>query len=182
MSRDLNLLIPEFKDKVLKLIENCQKRNVKMTPFFTVRTPTQQATLWKQGRTDTEVKNAVTKLKTAGATGLSMILERAPVQNGRIVTQALPGSSWHNYGEAVDCFWDHNGKAIWSDKELINGINGYEIYAEEARKLNMNSGFYWTRFKDSPHVQMRDTSSPLNIWNWIEIEFEMKKRFPNMLG
>lgn len=35
----------------------------------------------------------------------------------------------------------------------ITKLNGYAVYAEEAKKLNLESGYYWKVFKDTSHVQ-----------------------------
>jgi hypothetical protein len=43
--------------------------------------------------------------------------ERAGPSDGPWATNALPGQSWHQYGEAVDCFLvDAQGHAVWESR------------------------------------------------------------------
>jgi len=93
----------------------------------------------------------------------------------------LPGVSWHQWGEAVDCFWLVHGKAEWSTKteaQIAGGLkgNGYLIYGDEALELGLFSaglGWGW----DWPHVQLPNTSSPLNMHSWEQINRKMIARF-----
>lgn len=152
MARDLNLLDADFQDKVEKLLAACEKRGVTMKPFYTLRSVYDQAKLYRQSRSFTEIKHAADRLKELGAPWLSEVLLGVGAQNGRWATNALPAFSWHQHGLAVDCYWLVNGNAEWSTTKKIGGVNGYEIYAEEAQKLGLESGHLW-RSKDSVHVQ-----------------------------
>lgn len=65
---------------------------------------------------------------------------------GKIVTNAKGGSSYHNYGLAVDFVLLVNGSVSWAvDKNWLAVIAIFESYGWE-------SGHRW-KFKDSPHVQ-----------------------------
>lgn len=65
---------------------------------------------------------------------------------GKIVTNAKGGSSYHNYGLAVDFVLLVNGQVSWAvDKNWMAVIAIFESYGWE-------SGHRW-KFKDSPHVQ-----------------------------
>lgn len=65
---------------------------------------------------------------------------------GKIVTNAKGGSSYHNYGLAIDFVLLVNGQVSWAvDKNWAAVIAIFESYGWE-------SGHRW-KFKDSPHVQ-----------------------------
>lgn len=65
---------------------------------------------------------------------------------GKVVTNAKGGSSYHNYGLAVDFVLLVNGSVSWAvDKNWMAVIAIFESYGWE-------SGHHW-KFKDSPHVQ-----------------------------
>jgi len=67
---------------------------------------------------------------------------------GKIVTMAKPGQSPHNYGLAVDCSFQKNGKLEYRD-------NLYAKVYPIARKLGLELGADWTTFKDKPHFEYK---------------------------
>lgn len=173
-SRDLALLQPGFRGLAATLLEACEKRGVTMRPFFTVRGPAVQAKLWCQSRTMTQVGHSAAQLRTAGAPWLADLLDIRWAKTGPAITNALPGMSWHQWGEAMDCFAvGADGKVIWDARDL-----SYRVYAEEAQKLRLEAGGLWLRFPDAVHVQLRAASSPLkDNMTWPQVEVEMRKRF-----
>lgn len=173
-SRDLALLAPGFRGLAATLLEACEKRGVTMRPFFTVRGPAVQAKLWCQSRTVGQIVKAGAELREAGAPWLASQLGEEWAKTGPAVTNALPGMSWHQWGEAIDCFvLGADGKAIWDSRHA-----SYRIYAEEAQKLRLEAGGLWTRFPDAVHVQLRAAQSPLkNNMTWPQVEAAMKERF-----
>jgi hypothetical protein len=176
-SRDMNLLIDTFRLKVEAVLERCAARGTPMRPYYTIRSPFQQAILWRQSRTKEEVDARVAELQDQSAPFLADCLMRVGPQQGPPRTNAIPGLSWHQWGEAVDCFWLVDNAAEWSSKKKINGVNGYQIYAEEAQSAGLTAGGLWTSFKDWPHIQLRADSSPLKSMSLVEIDAEMKQRF-----
>jgi hypothetical protein len=124
-----------------------------------------------------EIQGKIKELENKKAEFLAFCIESVGPQHGIPVTNALPGMSWHQWGEAVDCFWVVNGTAIWDTTTLVNGQNGYVVYADEAKKLGLDSGFYWVKIKDVPHVQLRSVSNPTQIYSIVEIDRIMKERF-----
>ena len=176
MSREISLLIPEFRTKLLDLVSACKAKGVIMTPYFTQRTPQEQGSLWRQGRTIPDAEARAVALEKAGAPFLAgCIRDNLPKETNR-VTDAMPGMSWHQWGEACDCCWvDYNNKVNWSAQQIIRGVNGYQIYAEEAVKAGLTAGANFQNLKDFPHVQLRSIEPPsLGI---LVVEAEMKKRF-----
>lgn len=174
MSANLQQLVPEFTVKVQELLENCAQRGVIMRPYFTIRDPFTQAKFWRQSRSTEEIRQKIGELKREGADFLAYCLETVGPQNGDPVTNALPGLSWHQWGEAVDCMWLVDNQAQWDPGKQIGGQNGYAVYAEEAVKLGLTAGGLWKSIKDWPHVQLRPADSPLGIYTIPGIDAKMK--------
>ena len=177
MAADLSTLVPEFRTKVDQLVAACAARGVTMRPYMGLRTPLEQAKLWRQSRAREVIDQKIQQLRQAGANFLADCLETAGPQNGPPVTNAIPGLSWHQWGEAVDSFWFVNGDAEWSTDKLIGGINGYHVYADQAETVGIFPGGHWTSFKDWPHVQFRKAASPLDVMNLVDVDAEMQRRF-----
>jgi peptidoglycan L-alanyl-D-glutamate endopeptidase CwlK len=101
-------------------------------PYNTGRTFEEQAVLYAQGRT-------------------------AP---GKIVTNAQPGQSYHNYGLAFDMVFKVNGEWSWSgDWDKLGAL---------AKKYGFEWGGSWARFPDRPHLQKtfsQTTDKLLAVYN-----------------
>lgn len=73
---------------------------------------------------------------------------------GRIVTKARAGSSWHNYGLAIDLGLFQNGVYLDEKKPAVAD----KVYAELG-KLAVSQGIEWagnwTSFTETPHFQYR---------------------------
>lgn len=179
MSRDLDTLVPEFREKFEKLLIVCKNSGFTFVPFYTLRTPQEQARLWRQSRSRSQIDAKISELRSNKCNFLADCIEGAGPQNGRRVTGAIPGQSWHNWGEACDAFLlSINGSAIWNEKHI-----GYEFYAQEAIKLGLTSGRFFkdkkgTPMMDSVHVQLRKSEVP-QVYNIREVNDEMEKRFNN---
>lgn len=177
MPADINQLVPEFIPKVQQLLQNCQAQNVIMRPYFTIRDPFTQGKFWRQSRSSEEVQQKITDLKNQGADFLAFCIESVGPQSGSPVTNAIPGLSWHQWGEAVDCFWVVNNQAEWSTRKLVNGQNGYAVYAAQAKAIGITPGGLWPTLKDWPHVQLRSANSPLTVFSIQQIDAAMKEKF-----
>jgi peptidoglycan L-alanyl-D-glutamate endopeptidase CwlK len=73
---------------------------------------------------------------------------------GNIVTKAPAGSSWHNYGLAIDLGLFKNGLYLDSAKPALAD----KIYAELgalAKSMGIEWAGYWTSFTETPHFQYR---------------------------
>lgn len=177
MAANLNLLVPEFKEMVLALLDRCAARGCELRAYFSLRSPLEQAKLWRMSRAIEEINGRIASLEAAGALYLAKCLRDAGPQDGKPVTNALPGYSWHQWGEAVDCFWLVDGAADWSAARKVDGQNGYRVYAEEATALGLTPGGYWTSLKDWPHVQLRPADHPGKVLTLQEIDAAMRQRF-----
>lgn len=168
----------EFIALIEKLLHNCNKRGILMMPYEIIRTPATQAKYWKQGRTSAEVKLVVDQMLEVKASFLAQCLIDAEHLGGPVITNALPGFSWHQWGEAVDCYWLYDNRKIWElDFRDPNGNNGYEVYAEEAADLSLEAGFFWKGFVDAPHVQYQKSPSPKETYSMKEINDIMEARY-----
>jgi hypothetical protein len=177
MSREMKDLAPEFRKLVQELLSACRASGYPMQPFYTLRTPFEQGKLWRQSRTRLEITRKIRELRNNDAEFLAYCIESVGPQNGRHVTNAIPGLSWHQWGEAVDCFWLLDDKAEWSTRKRISGINGYVNYGTIARSLGLTSGGFWRSLRDWTHVQLRKDSNPGKIYSLREIDREMINRF-----
>ena len=172
------MLAPGFGMLARQLLTNCRERGITMVPYDTMRTPYLQAHYWKRGKTKEALDEAMRLLKSNNAFFLMHCLEEATTRRTELVTHALPGCSWHQWGEAMDCYWLNEGEPVW-DLNICNnkGLNGYRVYAEEAGKLGLHAGFYWTHLVDAVHVQLRSEPSPLDLYTLTEIDQVMKDTF-----
>jgi hypothetical protein len=177
MAADLSVLDPSFKAKVSKLVIACKRRGCEMRPNIGRRDPVEQARLWRQSRSREEIQSKIAELNNAGAKFLAKCIDKAGPQSGAHVTNALPGFSWHQWDVALDCFWVVDGKAEWSTRKLVDGLNGYQVYADEAEKLGLTAGGHWATFKDWAHVQLNAAASPAKEMSLQEIDGAMKSRF-----
>jgi hypothetical protein len=98
-------------------------------------------------------------LTSAGALFLAHCLASVGPRSGDPVTNAVPGFSWHQSGEAMDCMWIVNGFAEWSTTRKVNGVNGYRTDADEAVGSGSLPAASLPASKDWPHVQLRTAGS-----------------------
>lgn len=178
MAVSLDGLQAEFRQNVLNLIANLAAKGIEMRPCAALRKPDEQAILWRQSRAKEEIEAAIAKLRSQGGDFLADTLQNVGPQHGEHVTNALPGFSWHQWGEAVDCFWVVNGTAEWSTTRTVDGVNGYKVYAGSAASFSLTAGGTWSSLKDWPHVQARKAGSPAAEGLTIrDIDQEMRRRF-----
>ncbi|MET3650526.1 M15 family metallopeptidase [Dyella japonica] len=177
MAADLSVLVQPFRTKVGSLVDACARRGCELRPYMARRDPFEQARLWRQSRSIEEITKKIDTLKAAGAPFLAKCIDQVGPQSGSLVTNAPPGFSWHQWDEAVDCFWVVRGAAEWSTRRLINGLNGYQVLADEAEKLGLTAGGHWKSLKDWPHVQLRPAAAPSDAMSVKDINTAMQQRF-----
>lgn len=71
---------------------------------------------------------------------------------GPKVTNARPGSSWHNYGLAVD-FGLFKGRDYVDTKDPRKAEQVYREIGDLAKEYGIEWGGSWRRFKDTPHFE-----------------------------
>ena len=173
----LDDLVPEFADKVSATLEECAAQGVEMRVHSTLRDLEEQAELFSRGRETRELAMVQKGLALVHAEYLAGIVGNAtPQPEKRMVTKTPPGFSWHNWGEAVDCYWIHNGEISW-DAEILGERNGYRVYTRVAESLGLYAGGIRSSLVDWPHLQLRIEPSALHTHPLPTIDIEMRQRF-----
>lgn len=114
---------PKQRELVTRLIANLIALGIDARVTEGLRTAAEQQHLYNQGRT----------------------------RPGKIVTNAKPWQSNHNFGFANDITVFKNGKPDWSDTKP------YQVIGREAEKLGLEWGGRW-KAVDMPHVQLKGMS------------------------
>lgn len=161
MTDRMDGLEPQFRERLEAVLGDLRDEGIEMRVTAGLRTPSEQARLWRQSRSREEIDAAVRHLRQGGAWYLADVLSESAPAHGPPVTRALPGLSWHQWGEAADCLWIVNGVAEWSLARIVNRDNGYHAYARAAEAAGLAAGGFWPRLADWPHVQKRKVASPL---------------------
>ncbi len=153
-SRDISDLRPEVEQATRDLLELCAAVRIDLLVTSTVRSLSEQGTLYRMGRTVEHVESKIEEMRENGFKLLANELAYSPIPSspGRIVTMAGPGESWHNWGYAIDVVPLRYGKPVWS----TNGEDG-KLW-NELGLLGERCGFIWggrwERFRDWPHFQL----------------------------
>jgi peptidoglycan L-alanyl-D-glutamate endopeptidase CwlK len=172
MSKDLNDLIPEFRVKVVAGLAALAQQGLVFIPYFTQRDPVVQAKLWRQSRSGDVVAQQIQDLKDAGCDFIVACFEKAGPADGAWATNALPGQSWHQYGEAVDCYLqDASGSPVWESKN-------YAIFGQ----VGDANGMWWGgHFGDNDHWQNRRTEPPAAFGSIKQINDQLAQDWPGLV-
>ena len=165
MASELSLLIPEFRKKVIDVLAACAASGNRMESISTIVTPLEQASHWKQGRSVTDAELKTLAIEKAGAPYLAECMRNAKAHETNIVTDTLPGFSWHQWGEAVTCVWidSRSGKLCWNLKTA-----GYQTLATQAEKAGL--------FITGSELRLRE-KFPADLFTIQEIDAEMSRRY-----
>lgn len=119
--RRIDKLHPKVRAKAKEFIIRAEKElGVKLRVTSALRTWKEQQELYNQGRTT----------------------------SGKVVTNAKPGQSLHNYGLAIDVVEIKDGKALWNNPD-------WSKIADLGKQIGFSWGGDWKSFKDKPHFEMR---------------------------
>ncbi len=113
-------LHPSIQPMAKAVLQEAANQGIDLVVTFGSRTNEQQAALYAQGRT-------------------------AP---GAIVTNAPPGSSWHNFGLAFDVAVLANGKPTWPTNEAL-----WQKIGAIGKSVGLDWGGDFTSIKDRPHFE-----------------------------
>lgn len=114
-------LHPELCKRVQKLLDRCKSEGLNVDLFQGLRSFDEQAELYANGRT----------------------------KPGKIVTNAKPGSTWHNYGLAVDIvFKTPKGKWTWDES------CDWAKLGKLGKECGLSWGGDWKKLKDRPHFEL----------------------------
>lgn len=116
----LSLVCPKLSDLIKQLDSSLAQEGISIRVVQGLRTWNEQAALYAQGRT-------------------------AP---GKVVTQAPPGHSWHNFGMAVDVVPMPNGQPDWN-----LGHPAWQRIVALGESLGLTSGSKFSH-PDWPHLQL----------------------------
>ena len=119
-SRNINDLLPNVQVRVEKFIELCDEEGIDLLITSTYRDNESQEALYEQGRT----------------------------RPGKIVTNAKPGESWHNYRCAIDIVPLINGKPNWDGSDPI-----WQRIGELGEQAGLEWAGRWRTFKELAHFQ-----------------------------
>lgn len=158
-SRNPNDLIPIVKDRFFQVQDICMSNGVDILLYCTLRTLEEQAILWRQSRSTKEINKRINILNKQGFDFLADIIIKVGPQYGPHVTNAYPGASWHNYGEAFDCVPTVHGKAIWNSRDPR-----WLIYGDAVKDAGLVWAGNWKSFKEYPHAQLSTYSNPLTFF------------------
>jgi peptidoglycan L-alanyl-D-glutamate endopeptidase CwlK len=125
-----SLIHPWLLSRCKQLVKNCAARGVLYYAISGTRTWAEQQDLYNKGR-DSDGK---------------------VIDPKAVVTKALPGTSMHNYGLAIDFCRDKDADRAGLQPDWE--IKSYKVLAEEAQKLGLEAGFFWKSFVDAPHIQV----------------------------
>ncbi|GAA0347096.1 hypothetical protein GCM10009092_09400 [Bowmanella denitrificans] len=158
-SRDLNDLVPEVKVKAQQVIQFCRDvGGFDLLIYCTLRPLQEQARLYRQSRARAEIEDKQNKFRQRGFGFLADIIHQVGPCYGRHVTNAAPGESWHNYGEAWDAVPLLGGKPEWS---YVDAKEHWDIYGQGVREVGMHWAGDWQSFREFPHAQLRPGGNPL---------------------
>lgn len=160
-SKRIEDLSKPMQEKVNAFLKLCKERGLDVLIYCTLRTLEEQAKLYRQGHTSSEVQEKIKKFRDRGFGYLADILEGVgPQPTGPKVTNAACGESWHNYAEAVDGCPMKHGKPVWDTSDPL-----WKAYGECVRAAGLSWAGDWVSFKEFPHMQLRSGSNPLKVMN-----------------
>lgn len=155
MSRDLKDLEPRVEKKVREMLEVAKFERFELLVYCTYRSVAEQARLYRKGRSIEKIHKKANELAEKYARpDLAEVLLSVGPQSGRIVTNAGPGQSMHNYGLAVDGVPIEDGKPVWGTKG--EDLAKWQRYGKMAEAVGLEWAGRWKRFREFPHIQARD--------------------------
>jgi peptidoglycan L-alanyl-D-glutamate endopeptidase CwlK len=135
----LDTLEPDFRPQVEALIAATENATGKKWAISDARrSMAQQATIYAQGRT----------------------------KPGKVVSNAPPGSSAHNFGLAVD-LWPLTAKGDfdWSASDKL-----FRVMANIAKEIGLTPGYYFSTIHDAPHVEHPRWRQQRALWREGKLE------------
>ena len=138
--------MPEFRDVMFQVVANLELAGFGFECTSGTRSLAEQKVLWAQGRT-----------KLYDDKG-----NRLP-----IITNALPGKSYHNFGLAMDFVRDIDLVKTGVQPSWVK--DDFKPLADESRTQGLVPGYYWTgKLIDAPHVQYDLSKSGLKLSDLIK--------------
>jgi len=150
-SRRIEDLTPAMQARAREVLWLAEKRGMELLIYCTWRSPEEQARLFRQGRGLAEIEGAAERLGTIwGRADLGqLLLDVGPQAGDRVVTNAGPGQSAHQYREAWDAVPLVGGKAMWDPAH-----ESWEQYGEIVMEAGLQWAGTWVAFREYPHAQI----------------------------
>lgn len=82
------------------------------------------------------------------------LYDQGRTKPGKKVTRAKPGSSWHNFGVALD-FGVFRGRSYLDNVDAKLARRVHIACAKHAEECGLEWGGNWKNFKDIPHYQLK---------------------------
>lgn len=163
MARSLEDLHPDMLPLAKKFISIMGENNVLV--YCTRRTLLEQAKLYRQSRSATEIALKIDELKERGYLSLAKAINAAGPQFGQHVTNAGPGESWHNFGFAFDAVPVSEGKPVWNTISPL-----WSKFGRAVEEAGLVWGGSWKKFPDYCHVQVHSGTNPLVIYRPAQVD------------
>jgi len=158
-SRKLEDLVAGLQEKAKLVQQACEEAaGFDLLIYCTLRPLEEQARLWRQSRSRHEIDLKQQTMRSRGYDLLADIIESVGPQYGEHVTNAAPGESWHNYGEAFDAVPLLGGKPAWN---YLKAKSYWDAYGEAVRQAGLFWAGDWISFREYPHAQLRQGGNPL---------------------
>lgn len=158
-SRKLEDLVPEAKQKAELIQQAClEAGGFDLLIYCTLRPLEEQARLYRQSRSRQTIDAKMQKLRSLGLSVIADIIENVGPCYGKHVTNAGPGESWHNYGQAFDAVPLIGGKPAWN---YMEAKVYWDAYGEAVRQAKMIWAGDWINFREYPHAQLKRGGNPL---------------------
>jgi peptidoglycan LD-endopeptidase CwlK len=141
-------LDPQFAETLSELLSRCRAAGLDFRISQGLRTPQKQAEYYCKWvrRSPADIDAAARKMERDGAPWLASVLKsyrNIPRQQNWLTSQ-LPGSGWHQWGLAADCYCYRNGHMVENGSDPA-----YRFYAEQAVRLGLTAGYYFpTKTRD----------------------------------
>ena len=160
-SRKLEDLEEELKEKAIIVQRACNEAGgFDLLIYCTLRSLEEQARLFRQSRSRQEINLKIQKYHNRGFTFLAEIIENVGPCYGDHVTNAGPGESWHNFGQAFDAVPLIGGKPAWN---YLKAKNYWDGYGEAVRLAGLYWAGDWQSFREYPHSQLQPGGNPLKL-------------------
>lgn len=131
----------------------CAEKQIDYLLYCTYRSFEEQARLYRKGRPfDVIEQEAIRLRKKFHREDLADLLIGVGPQYGRLVTNAAPGQSIHNYRMAFDVVPLVDGRPVWST-EQEDELALWMKLGEAGKSVGLEWGGDWPGLLDFPHFQ-----------------------------
>lgn len=168
-SRNLADLAFGFRGKAAAFQDECASLGFDVLIYCTYRSLEEQARLYRNGRALRAIQRKRDELIERGREDLaSILMEVGPQSGSKLLTNAAPGESYHNYGLAFDAVPLRQGRPSWGsihDEEM----RLWHQYGDLVESCHMEWAGKWRSFREYPHAQESGLSikSLLTLPNYV---------------